>query len=393
VNSDANSALAVNQKNLDTVIGNANYDIGHLFTTSTAGLASVGAVCNPNYKAQGVTGIATPTGDDFDVDYVSHEIGHQFGANHTFNAISGYCNGNRNADTAYEPGSGSTIMGYAGNGICDPESLQQHSDPYFHIASLIEIRDYITDNTPGSGGSCGSLAPTSNASLPVPKSAMYAVPKATPFLLSETSTSGVPTPVLFAWEEFDLGDPAPPDNEDGPNATPRPLFRSRPPGGDGVRYFPDYANLILAPSVPALGEALPMLSRTMKFRITTRNNRGGFSANDVTVTVDSGSGPFKILPSTGGSTWQRGSVHTLKWDQANTDKPPLNCKRLILQIITDNDPTKPFTLAKDVPNTGSYDLTVPSSTPLSAHARVIVKAEEGIFFAVSPTDVQITPRP
>lgn len=112
-----------------------------------------------------MTGIATPTGDPFDVDYVSHEIAHQFGANHTFNTISGDCKGSRHKETAYEPGSGSTIMGYAGDGICDPSSLQKHSDAYFHNESLVEIRDYSGDVEPGGGGTCGTFKPTS---FPVP---------------------------------------------------------------------------------------------------------------------------------------------------------------------------------------------------------------------------------
>lgn len=389
VNSDSIAALKVNQENLDAVIGTNNYDIGHLFATDTAGRASVGSVCNPDYKGQGVTGIANPTGDDFDVDYVAHEIGHQFGANHTFNAISGYCNGNRNAQTAYEPGSGSTIMGYAGPGICDPDSLQDHSDSYFHIGSLLEIRDFLSDTSAG-GGSCGTTLPLSYPPPPIPTSAAYTIPKGTPFVLSAL-VNGPSSPFIFTWEEFDLGDPAPPDDEDGPNPTPRPLFRSKAPSGSSLRFFPDFPTLIQTLGAPTLGEALPMLDRTMKFRAIVRNDHGSFSYSEFSVKVDANSGPFRILPNTSGNTWQRGSSHTLQWDLAGSDKAPVSCSRVRVQLAIDEDSSKLFTLAAGVPNSGSYDVVIPGGTPLTSHGRLILKSDDNIFLAVSPFTVQITP--
>jgi hypothetical protein len=391
VNSNAGAALALNQNNLDAVVGSSNYDIGHLFTTDTAGLASVGSVCNTEYKAQGVTGIGNPTGDSFDVDYVAHEIGHQFGANHTFNAISGYCKGNRNPDTAYEPGSGSTIMGYAGDGICDPASLQDHSDSYFHVASLIEIRDYATDTATGGGGSCGTSRPLSYTAPPAIASAAYTIPKGTPFVLSTDIHHGAPVPFVFAWEEFDLGDPAPPDDENGPNPTPRPLFRSKSPSSSTERFFPSFGSLIEAPGAPTRGEALPMLDRTMKFRMTARNNHGSFGYREVAVKVDPSSGPFTVLLSVGGNSWQRGTIHKLRWNPAHTDRAPVNCSRVRLQLAIDEDPSKLFTLAQNIPNSGSYDLTVPTGTPLTAHGRLILRSEGNVFLAVSPFNIQITP--
>ena len=389
VNSDATAALAVNQKNLDLVLGNSNYDIGHLFTTQTQGLASVGSVCNENYKAQGVTGISNPTGDAFDVDYVSHEMGHQFGANHTFNSTSGACKGNRFQYTAFEPGSGSTIMGYAGPGLCDPYSVQDHSDAYFHIASLIEIQAYIKDTTPGSGGSCPTLKPLSFAPPSAVVLRAYTIPKDTPFVLSANSASA---DYILSWEEFDLGDPAPPDNENGPNATVHPLFRSRSPGHTAVRYFPDFPNLMAAQGSSDLGEALPMLDQVMKFRLIARNNHGSFAYSEMNVRVDADSGPFRIIPTSNGKTWQKGSVHNIKWDVANSDSSPVRCTRLVLQLVVDEDQSKIVTLAQGVPNSGSYALTIPDSTPITNRARLILKSEDNVFLAVSPFEVQITPK-
>jgi hypothetical protein len=189
-NDNSSTLIDESQTEIDTTIGSANYDIGHTFSTGAGGLAGLGVVCNDTGKASGVTGISNPQTDVFDIDYVAHEIGHQFSGNHMFNGEAGNCaGGNRNASTAFEPGSGSTIQSYAG--ICGSDDLQSNTDAMFHSKSIEEMGAFIDNSS--TGGSCGTAFATGNNQPSADAGSDYTIPASTPFELigsgSDTDSS------------------------------------------------------------------------------------------------------------------------------------------------------------------------------------------------------------
>lgn len=198
-NNNAGTLINQSQTVIDANIGFSNYDIGHTFSTGGGGLAQLYSPCTGS-KARGITGSAAPVGDPYDVDYVAHEMGHQYGAPHTFNGNEGNCNGNGIASNAYEPGSGTTIMAYAG--ICGSQNVQSNSDAYFHQKSLQEIwaNVYSGNSTCGAQTSTGNTVPTAEAG------GNYIIPRSTPYMLTGSSTdTGGTSSHTYTWEQYDLG--------------------------------------------------------------------------------------------------------------------------------------------------------------------------------------------
>ena len=272
--------LTINQTTIDALIGNDNYDVGHLFTKDSGGVAGLGVVCETGFKAGGLTGSNQPEGDPFDVDFVAHELGHQFGANHTFNANNaGSCvSFNFSRQTAFEPGSGSTLMAYAG--ICGPQNLQLHSDDYFHTASFDEITSFVSD--PTRGGACGAHTPTGNSAPVVEAGPDLTITASTPFSLTGSATDAEGQALTYSWEQYDAGVGWGQTNL-LPNIDPGfgPIFRSYPPLITATRLFPN-------PNASALaekGEFLPITNRTLTFRLTARDGQGGVSYDTVQVVV------------------------------------------------------------------------------------------------------------
>ena len=375
-NSDGVRMLAQNQVTIDGVIGSANYDIGHVFSTGGGGVATLRSVGHPTRKARGVTGRSSPIGDPFYVDYVAHEIGHQFGANHTFNGDSDACAGNRVGSTAMEPGSGSTIMAYAG--ICGNDDLQPNSDPYFHSISLDEIITFVDNTIP----SVGTHTTTGNAIPTVHAGSHHTIPRHTLFRLDATVSDTDSDTLTVSWEQRDLG-PAQDVLADDNGSSP--LFRFWSPTVDRHRILP---RLHTPLGGTLIGEKWAITDRTLTFRATVRDLEGAVNSDETAITVTTAAGPFWMsfptLP-----TVITSPTETIVWDVAGTNLPPLSTTTVNILLSFDGGLTFPYPLAIGTPNDGSETVTFPPIP--STSARIKVEATNNIFFAMSSANFTLSP--
>lgn len=380
-NNSGGTMLGENTTNLNNVIGSANYDIGHVFSTGGGGVATLRGPCGSG-KARGVTGLSQPTGDPFYIDYVAHEMGHQWGGNHSFNGSSGACSGgNRNASTAYEPGSGTTIMAYAG--ICSPQNTQNFSDAYFHRISLDEIQAF---SRTGAGNNCASPVAVGNQPPTADAGAAYTIPISTPFILTGAGSDADGSGTLdYNWEQWDLGAAGHPNSPVG-NA---PIFRSFDSVTSPSRTFPRVADLVA--NTQTLGEILPSYARTLNFRLTVRDNDLPAGANTwdaTTVTVDAASGPFVVTDPNSALTWNGNGPHPVAWNVAGTSAAPVSCAAVDIRLSIDGGLTFPQTLASGEPNDGNAMVQV--STPDTTTARIQVMCAGNIFFDISNANFSIS---
>jgi len=370
-NNSGFTMLGQNQFVVDQVIGTANYDIGHVFSTGGGGIASLASVCTSSNKARGVTGGNSPVGDPFDIDYVAHEMGHQFGGNHTQNN-----NCNRVSSAAYEPGSASTIMGYAG--ICAP-NLQNNSDDYFHAHSYDEI---ISNVTFGTGSNCPVETNTNNSAPVVTVgSGGFSIPKETPFELDGSATDVDGDDLLYCWEQMDLGPSSHPSSPSG-NA---PIFRSWDPREYTHRTFPREVSVITG-SLP-IGETYPTYARDLNFRLTVRDDNvagGGVSYDEISFEVDGESGPFVVTSPNAGEQVETGNGYEVTWDVAGTDQSPVNCSHVHIELVKYSagqfvviDSTEMFTT-----NDGSEIVHFPTSLSGGGYY-VRVRAANNVFFNIN----------
>ena len=376
-NNSAGGMLNQNPTTINTIIGSENYDIGHVFATGGAGLAGLGVVCS-NGKARGTTGVSPPTGDFFDIDYVSHEIGHQFGASHTFNN----CGGNESSGTAFEPGSGSTIMAYAN--LCGVNNVQFSSDPYFHGISLQNIFDFMD----AGGVDCAETMPTNNTPPSVEIiDGGFDIPISTPFQLTAVGNDVDGDILTYCWEQFDTG----PTSTLGMPVGNAPLFRTYLPTTSPTRVFPKIENVINNNLFTDV-EYTPDYERGLTFNVAVRDNNagaGGITWDELHFDVTETAGPFEVLNPNTATTWEVGQWLEVNWDVANTDNNVVNCQRVNIKLSIDGGYTYPYFLTDNVPNNGSAFISVPNV--LTNQARVRVEAADNIFFDISNTNFTIAP--
>ncbi len=386
-NNNGSTMLGQNQTTLNNVIGSANYDIGHVFSTGGGGVAQLGVSCGSS-KAQGVTGLSNPVGDAFAIDYVAHEMGHQWGALHTFNGTVSNCGGgNRSASAAYEPGSGITIMAYAG--ICGNQNLSDHSIDTFHVKSLEQIVAY---SQTGNGNSCATITATGNTAPTVTGPGNFTIPKGTPFSLTASASDPNNDSITYDWEEYDLGASTTAVPNTDADGQARPILRPYLPATSGTRSFPSLQYILNNANVPPpttngflTGELLPAISRNMTFQIVARDNRaggGGISTATSVVTIDGTATPFAVTAPNTAVSIPAASNYNVTW---NASGPAASVK---ISLSTDGGNTFPTVLAASTPNDGSELVFIPNGPTTTA--RIKIEAVNNIYFDISDTDFSIT---
>ena len=388
------------QSTLTSEVGESNYDIGHLFNYggNNGNAGCIGCVCVDGQKGSGFSSHSFtdndggPNMDDFfDIDYVPHEIGHQMGGNHTFSQS------NEGTGVNYEPGSGTTIMGYAG--ITGANDVQDHSDPYFHYGTINQVLNNLDTRTCWTSTEITNNPPVADAGDD------YTIPQGTAFKLVGSATDSDEEDVLtYTWEQVDSGTTT--SSNFGPAKTSGAVWRSRPPSTNPTRYMPARSRVLsgeLTETNPqetednTSWETVSTVGRALNFALTVRdrsetNGVGQFPQSDfdlMTVTVDGDSGPFAVTSQTTNETWNVGESQIVTWDVAGTDTGSVNTSTVNIYLSTDGGLTFPFSAASNVANDGSHTFSVPPADGDSDQLRVMVEGNDNIFYAINSTNFSL----
>lgn len=379
---------------MTTYIGNANYDIGHMFARNGGGgnAGCIGCICvNDTASTTDVNkggGWVTPAdgipqGDNFDIDYVLHEIGHQLGANHT------YSYNNEGLGLSYEPGSGSTIMGYAG---ITSQDVQFHSDDYFHGANILQVQANMATKT------CQIITPVTHGFPVVSAGNNYDIPPSTPFSLTGSATTTGGGVLTYCWEQIDSGNGTTTGANSAASVTKTvgPNFRSYLPSTSPTRYFPNLttltAGLQITQGTDIAVEALSSVARTYNFRLTVRDNSplgrdifttgiGQTGYGDIAITVNGTVGRFDVTSqAVNGITWGHGNSENITWT-VNNSNTLAGASNVDILLSTDGGLTYPTVLSANTANDGSETITVPAIDASSCF--VMVRPTGNVFFDIN----------
>lgn len=368
------------QANLTNSIGENAYDIGHLFGASGGGgdAGCIGCVCVDSLKGSGFTSPSDrkPQGDNFDIDFVAHEMGHQLGASHTYSYVI------EGTGVNVEPASGTTIMGYAGVIIAEEFNIQDHSDDYFAYASILQIQNNLARK------SCPISIPLTNNPPTIDAGPDYTIPFGTAFVLKGIGSDSNGNTVTYCWEQNDSASSslssggfsvAKPDKPDGP------LFRSFSPVSTPIRYMPSL-DIVLSGNVRSTWESVPSIARTLHFTLTGRDNAAMGTAqtntDEVIVNVNGSVGPFVVTSQNKEDTaWLHGTSQIITWDVAKTNTLA-GSTNVNIKLSTDGGLTFPIVLVSNTPNDGSQTISVPLDI-IATDCRILIEPTANIYYAVN----------
>ncbi|MDT0558404.1 M12 family metallo-peptidase [Ichthyenterobacterium sp. W332] len=372
-NSNYSALINESQQFIDAFIGQP-YDIGHMLTTGPGGLAFLNSPCT-SIRAGAVSGTGAPIGSAFE-GILMHEMGHQYGSPHTWNGSEGSCNpSNVSTSSAYEPGSGTTIMGYAG--ICGSQNIQTFRDLYFHQRSL----QTMWNNISFGNSTCATQTASGNSAPSVDAGANYNIPIRTPYKLTATATDADGTESLtYCWEQYDLG----PQGVPGETTMEGPLVRSFPPTSSPVRYIPRLEDVVANGGNSTQWEKLVLIERAINFRVTVRDNDPNGGNNDFdAMTINTVlSGFFRVTSQNApGTVYDGNSTQTVTWDVAGTTENGINTSEVNILLSTDAGVTFDTVLAASVANDGSHDVVMPNVD--AENCRIIVESVGNIFYNIN----------
>jgi hypothetical protein len=384
INSDEGGELLSQVQGAITGAGfpTSSYDMGHVFTSSCTDVGGVvgGQVCTSG-KDRGVTCHYSNNIASIIRRVFTHEVAHQFATAHSWSNCPNSL-GQLATGSAYEPGSGTTIMSYAG--ACGNQNVAFDNDDYYHGHSIEQFTFFTRE---GTASACATVIPTDNTE---PKITLnytdgFYIPISTPFELNASVEDAEDDPVTYCWEQLDLG----PLSDLGAPIGNAPLFRSYPPTTASNRILPRLIDLLNNTSTDT--EVLPNYSRNITFRCTVRDNSPEIGATvweDVAFRSTATAGPFLVMsPNDGSEVWQVGDFREVTWDVANTTNELVNCQLVNIRLSNNGGQTYPYTLATEVPNIGSAFVTVPEVT--GNNMRIRVEAANNIFFDISNANFRI----
>ena len=377
------------QSTLDSIIGSENYDVGHIFSGFGSGgnAGGIGVFCNDANKGSAYSAVANPSGVSY-TNLVAHEMGHQLGANHTFSFRS------EGEGVNMEPGSGTTIMSYAG--VAGEDNVTRYADNYYHNISILQGLNYLQSKSCDVSTGLDNTTPTATA----PND--YTIPVGTPFVLTGSGADADDGDVLtYTWEQTDDG--TVPSSEFGPYNTQGANFRSRPPSESPTRHFPIFQSVLdgqLTQSSPVVNdtwETLPLVPRDFSFAFTVRDNSsggGGVASDSVNITVidndndDNSVGSFSVTSQALNNVYTSESERTVSWNVSGTDLNPISVSSVDITMSVDGGETFPYVLAENVPNDGSHDITLPDV--VTTEGRIRVDAVGNIFYSINQRPFSIT---